>query len=116
MNLGQAHESQIRVEKLRTMLQPYPQVDRFENVGNHAAVHTPHGVAYVLSSLNRIEQRLDQVNFLRADHSTIVRLDAIVSISQSVGVGLTAQLRDGHCIELSRRAARELRERKDVFG
>jgi two-component system, LytTR family, response regulator len=87
------------------------EVIRFESVGNHAAVHTPHGVAYVLSSLSRIEQRLDPAHFFRANRSTLLRLDAIRSLEPDVGQGLIARLIDGSEIEVSRRAAQQLRAR-----
>jgi two-component system LytT family response regulator len=87
------------------------EVHRFDSVGNHAAVHTRHGVAYLLSSLARIEQRLDPAHFFRANRSTLLRLDAIVSLEPDVGHGLIARLADGSEVEVSRRAAQLLRAR-----
>lgn len=49
-------------------------IHRFESIGNHAAVHTPHGRAFLLSSLSRIEQRVDLAYFFRISRADIVRL------------------------------------------
>jgi two-component system LytT family response regulator len=87
------------------------EVDRFESVGNHAAVYTPHGKAYILSSLTRIEQRLDPAYFFRANRSVILRLDAIRSIEPDVGTGFIATLVDASKVEVSRRQAQILRAR-----
>ncbi len=92
------------------------EINRFESVANHAAVHTVFGVAYVLSSLNKIEQKLDPKYFLRASRACLVRLEAIATLFPSIGYGFTARLHDGSTIELSRRAAQALRSQMDVFG
>jgi two-component system LytT family response regulator len=92
------------------------EISRFDSVGNHAAVHTPHGIAYVLSSLNRIEQRLDPDHFFRVNRSCILKLDAIRTLEPDVGYGLVARLADGSEVEVSRRAAQLLRARMDAFG
>jgi two-component system LytT family response regulator len=92
------------------------EIDRFESVGNHAAVYTTRGKAFVLSSLNRIEQRLDPLHFFRVSRSCILRLDAIASLEPDVGYGLIARLRDGIEVEVSRRAAQQLRARMGSFG
>jgi two-component system LytT family response regulator len=90
-------------------------IDRFDSVGNHAAVHTPHGLAYVLSSLSRIEQRLDPAHFFRVNRSCILRLDAIRSLEPDVGQGLIARLANGTEVEVSRRAAQQLRAQMGGF-
>jgi two-component system LytT family response regulator len=87
------------------------EIERFDSVGNHAAVRTRHGVAYVLSSLNRIEQRLDPAHFCRVNRSCLLRLDAICSLQPDLGHGLLAILADGSEVEVSRRAAQQLRAR-----
>jgi two-component system, LytTR family, response regulator len=92
------------------------EIDRFESVGNHAAVHTAHGRAFILSSLARIEQRLDPAYFFRANRGDIRRLDAIQAIEPDVGSGFIATLADGSQVEVSRRQAQLLRERMGGFG
>jgi two-component system LytT family response regulator len=87
------------------------EIERFESVGNHAAVYTPHGQSFVLSSLNRIEQRLDPAHFFRVNRGCILRLDAIRSLEPDVGQGLVARTASGVEIEVSRRAAQQLRAR-----
>lgn len=87
------------------------EIERFESVGNHAAVYSPHGQSFVLSSLNRIEQRLDPAHFFRVNRSCILRLDAIRSLEPDVGHGLIARTISGVDIEVSRRAAQQLRAR-----
>ena len=91
------------------------EIDRIESVANHAAVHSAQGVAYVLSSLSRIEQRLDPAHFFRVSRSCILRLDAIESLEPDVGYGLIACLIDGSHVEVSRRAAQTLRSRMGSF-
>jgi two-component system LytT family response regulator len=91
------------------------EIDRFDSIGNHAAVHTPHGLAYVLSSLSRIEQRLDPAHFFRVNRSCILRLDAIRSLEPDVGQGLIARLANGTEVEVSRRAAQQLRAQMGGF-
>ena len=92
------------------------EIDWIQSVGNHAAVHSKHGVAYVLSPLSRIEDRLDPQYFCRVSRSTIVRLDAIRCLDADVGLGLIATLQDGNTVEVSRRAAQQLKSRFDAFG
>lgn len=87
------------------------EIERFESVGNHAAVYSAHGQSFVLSSLNRIEQRLDPAHFFRVNRSCILRLDAIRSLEPDVGQGLVARTTSGAEIEVSRRAAQQLRAR-----
>lgn len=87
------------------------EIERFESVGNHAAVYSAHGQSFVLSSLNRIEQRLDPAHFFRVNRSCILRLDAIRSLEPDIGQGLLARTASGAEIEVSRRAAQQLRAR-----
>ncbi|ATC95682.1 LytR/AlgR family response regulator transcription factor [Pseudoalteromonas tunicata] len=86
------------------------EIIRFESIGNHAAIYTPHGKAYLHSSLNKIEKKLDEANYFRASRSDIVRLDAITSMEQSIGYGLLATLTNGQTIEISRRQATKLKQ------
>lgn len=92
------------------------EIDWIQSVGNHAAVHSKHGVAYVLSPLSRIEDRLDPQYFCRVNRGAIIRLDAIRSLDADVGLGLIATLQNGQTVEVSRRAAQQLKSRFDAFG
>ncbi len=81
----------------------------FESVGNHAAIYTSQGKAYIHSSLNKIESRLNSDNYFRASRLHIVRLDAVSQLEQNINYGLTAELNDGQSVEISRRQATKLK-------
>lgn len=90
------------------------EICRFESIGNHAAVYTPHGKSFLHSSLARIEQKLNPVLFFKASRSDILRLDAISHIEAAMESGaLTAVLHDGQQVNVSRRQAQAL---KAMFG
>ncbi len=82
---------------------------RFESIGNHAAIYTPQGKAYLHSSLNKIEARLSECCYFRASRVDILRLDAIAKLEQTVNYGLLAYLKDGSEVEISRRQASKLK-------
>jgi len=84
-------------------------IHRFESIGNHAAVYTPHGRAFLLSSLSRIEQRVDPAYFFRISRADIVRLDAIIELQADIQPGLIARLIDGSEVKVSRRQAQLLK-------
>lgn len=84
-------------------------ISRFESIGNHAAIYTPEGKAYIQSSLNKIEARLEPKNYFRASRSDILRLDAIEKLEQSINYGFIAYLNNGHEVEISRRQASKLK-------
>ncbi|MBA6263824.1 MAG: response regulator transcription factor [Colwellia sp.] len=84
-------------------------ISRFESIGNHAAIYTPQGKAYLHSSLNKIEARLNTNTYFRASRVDILRLDAIEKLEQTVNYGLMAQLRNNVEVEISRRQASKLK-------
>jgi two-component system LytT family response regulator len=84
-------------------------ISRFESIGNHAAIYTPQGKAYLHSSLNKIEERLDSNTYFRASRVDILRLDAIEKLEQTVNYGLMAQLKNNVEVEISRRQASKLK-------
>lgn len=84
-------------------------ISRFESIGNHAAIYTPQGKAYLHSSLNKIEARLDSNTYFRASRVDILRLDAIEKLEQTVNYGLMAQLTNNIEVEISRRQASKLK-------
>ena len=67
--------------------------------------------AMLARSLSALEARLDPMLFFRANRNTLVNLQAIVRIDPWVNDGYQLKLRDGSEVEVSRRQARELRER-----
>lgn len=94
---------QMRIIELKDII-------RFESIGNHAAIYTPHGKAYLHSSLNKIEAKLDPKHYFRASRSDIIRLDAIESMEQAISYGLTATLSNKQTVEISRRQATKLKQ------
>jgi len=84
-------------------------ISRFESIGNHAAIYTSQGKAYLHSSLNKIEARLDTHTYFRASRVDILRLDAIEKLEQTVNYGLMAQLKNNVEVEISRRQASKLK-------
>jgi len=90
------------------------EICRFESVGNHSAVYTPYGKSFVLSSLSRIEQRLDPQQFFKASRADIIRISAITALEPGLAAGsMLAMLQDGQQIDVSRRQVQQL---KNLFG
>lgn len=84
---------------------------RFESVGNHTAVYCSYGKSYVLSSLSKIELRLDPSFFFKASRADIIRLDALERLESGVAAGsLVAVLKNGQQVEVSRRQALQLKQ------
>jgi two-component system LytT family response regulator len=79
--------------------------------GNYVRVWFQGQRAMLARSLNALEARLDPALFFRANRNTLVNLRHIASIDPWVNDGYQLKLRDGDEIEVSRRQARELRER-----
>jgi len=79
--------------------------------GNYVRVWFQGQRAMLARSLSALEARLDPTLFFRANRNTLVNLRHIASIDPWVNDGYQIKLRDGHEIEVSRRQARELRER-----
>ena len=79
--------------------------------GNYVRVWFQGQRAMLARSLNALEARLDPALFFRANRNTLVNLRHIASIDPWVNDGYQLKLRDGNEIEVSRRQARELRER-----
>jgi two-component system LytT family response regulator len=90
---------------------PLGQISRIEVDGNYARVHFRDECAMLARSLASLESRLDPSLFFRANRNALVNLRMVKSIDLSVGDGYTLTLGDGAEVEVSRRQARELRER-----
>ncbi len=91
-----------------------PEIERFESLANHVAVHTRFGTAFLISTLNRIEQRLDPGQFMRVNRQCILRLAAIATLSPAIGAGMIATMQSGAEVEISRRAALELKAKFEI--
>jgi len=85
------------------------EIYRFESIGNHAAIYTSQGKAYLHSSLNKIEARLNDDSYFRASRVDILRLDSIEKLEQNINYGLTAQLKNNNVVDISRRQASKLK-------
>lgn len=79
--------------------------------GNYVRVWFQGQRAMLARSLNALEARLDPAVFFRANRNTLVNLRHIASIDPWVNDGYQIRLLDGNEVEVSRRQARELRER-----
>jgi two-component system LytT family response regulator len=79
--------------------------------GNYVRVWFQGQKAMLARSLGALEARLDPALFFRANRNTLVNLRHIAGIDPWVNDGYRLELRDGQHIEVSRRQARELRER-----
>jgi two-component system LytT family response regulator len=86
------------------------QISRMEVDGNRARVHSAAN-ARRARGMDSLESRLDPGPFLRANRTALVNLRMVESIDPSVGDGYALTLGDGADVEVSRRQARELRER-----
>ncbi len=92
------------------------EVERFESVGNHAALYTNSGKAFIHSSLSKIEKRLDPAVFFKASRSDIIRIDSIKEIQDALSPGcLLAIMQSGAEIEVSRRQAAALKQLFNVW-
>lgn len=76
---------------------------------NLGAVYTSNGKAYLHSSLNKIESRLNTNDYFKVSLADVIGLDAIKQIEQNINYGYTAQLSDNNNVEISRRQASKLK-------
>lgn len=65
-------------------------------------------------SLNHIETRLDPQVFFRANRQQIVNMDYVTKIEPWLNEGLLLKMLDGTEIEVSRRQAKELKQRLEI--
>ncbi|MGD9582460.1 MAG: LytR/AlgR family response regulator transcription factor [Lysobacterales bacterium] len=79
--------------------------------GNYSRVWFRNEQALLPRSLSALEARLDPNQFFRANRNTLVNMRQVRSIELSVSDGYVLTLKDGSSVEVSRRQARELRER-----
>lgn len=87
------------------------QVSRIEVDGNYATVHFRGERAMLGRSLATLESRLDPAVFFRANRNTLVNLRLVQAVDLAIGDGYTLTMKDGAEVEVSRRQARELRDR-----
>lgn len=87
------------------------EISRIVVDGNYSRVWFRDEHALLPRSLAALEARLDPAQFFRANRNTLVNLRHVRSIELSIGDGYLLTLKDGSTVEVSRRQARELRER-----
>lgn len=87
------------------------EISRIVVDGNYARVWFRGETAMLARSLSALEARLDPALFFRANRNTLVNLRMVKNIDLAVGEGYDLTLKDGSVVEVSRRQARELRER-----
>ena len=64
--------------------------------------------------MNYVEERLDPAAFFRANRQQIVNMDYVAKIEPWINEGLLLKLTDGTEVEVSRRQAKELKQRLDL--
>lgn len=85
-----------------------------ESEGNYTRVHFDDAKPQLFRSLNAMEERLDPKVFLRANRRQILNLSWIDKIEPWFSGGLLVHLKGGARVELSRRQAREFREKMSL--
>lgn len=82
--------------------------------GNYVTLHFLDTRAPLARSLNHMEERLDPQDFFRANRRQIINLHYIARIDPWIGDGLMVRMQDGAEVEVSRRQARELKQRLEI--
>jgi two-component system LytT family response regulator len=85
-------------------------VHRFEAVGDYVTAHTSGGEHLLHLALNRLEARLDPQQFTRIHRTHIVNLDHVTRFRRELDGRLTAVLRNGVELPVSKSKAQVLRE------
>ncbi len=80
-----------------------------ESEGNYTRLHFGNERPLIRRSLNAIEKQLDPSTFFRVNRRQILNLTWIEGTSVNVAGGLTAALRGGQTVEISRRQSDRLR-------
>jgi two-component system, LytTR family, response regulator len=93
---------------------PLRHVSVFTAEGNYVRMQWGQERPLLGRSLAALESKLDPKRFFRANRQQIINLEFIRSVDLGVGGRLHVQLNDGREIQISRRQAREFRERTTV--
>jgi two-component system, LytTR family, response regulator len=89
---------------------PVSSIAWFEADGDYVTAHTERGRHVLTVSLNQLESRLDKKRFVRIHRTHIVNLDAVVAFRRHGKGGMSAELRGGLHLAVSRARAQELRK------
>lgn len=82
--------------------------------GNYVRLFFLNTKAMLARSVSYVEERLDPKLFFRANRQQIINMDYVASIEPWLNEGLLIKLTDGTEVEVSRRQARELKQRLEV--
>lgn len=86
------------------------QVSHFESVGDYVAIHAGGAQHLLHLALARLEERLDAQHFVRIHRGCIVNLDAVQRFRRLANGQLSAELKDGTALTVSRSRSQVLRE------
>lgn len=92
----------------------YNEVRLLQVDGNYVRLYFRNTNAMMPRSLNYVEERLDSQVFFRANRQQIINLNFIANIELWIGDGLLIHMEDGTKVEVSRRQARELKQRLEI--
>lgn len=108
--MSHARMSRLFVRTGRSIVPlPVDDIVWFEAVGDYIAAHTRDAQHLLHLSLSQLEERLDPQRFVRIHRTHIVNLDHVVAFRRDAGGQLTAELKNGACLQVSRSKARDLR-------
>jgi two-component system LytT family response regulator len=93
---------------------PLRHVSVFSAEGNYVRMQWGQERPLLGRSLAALESKLDSKRFFRANRQQIINLEFVRSVDLGVGGRLHVQLNDGREIQISRRQARQFRERTTV--
>jgi two-component system LytT family response regulator len=82
--------------------------------GNYVRLFFLNTKTLLARSLNHIEARLDPQIFFRANRQQIVNMDYVAKIESWLNEGLLIKMLDGTEVEVSRRQAKELKQRLEI--
>ena len=85
-----------------------------EVVGNYVQLHFRDTKAMLARSMAYVEERLDPQLFFRANRQQIVNLNFVAHVTPWIGDGLMITMQDGKEVEVSRRQARDLKQRLEL--
>lgn len=82
--------------------------------GNYVRLHFLNKKTLLARSMNYIEEKLDPAVFFRANRQQIINMDYVASIEPWLNEGLLIKLQDKTEVEVSRRQAKELKQRLEI--
>jgi len=82
--------------------------------GNYVRLHFLNTKTMLARSMSYVEEKLDPQIFFRANRQQIINMDYVASIEPWLNEGLLIKLADGTEVEVSRRQARDLKQRLEM--